>query len=111
MILPANFANQVREGEDINFCPYCSRILYYEEVSEDQQEDYINLGVAGSLAGLDEDFKDEDPELVDEEEREVSEFDEDEDGEYSEDSEDQDNEDSDDDDDDQDDSEREEDED
>ena len=89
MILPANFANEVREGEDINFCPYCSRILYYEEVSEDQQEDYLNMGVAGSLAGLDEDFKDEDPDLSDDEEREESEYDEDE-NEFSEDSEDED---------------------
>ena len=91
MILPANFANEVREGEDINFCPYCSRILYYEEVSEDQQEDYLNMGVAGSPAGLDEDFKDEDPDLADDEEREESEYDEDE-NEFSDDSEDEDDE-------------------
>lgn len=76
MILPANFANEVREGEDINFCPYCSRILYYEEVSEDQQEDYFDMGVAGSLAGLDEDFDDEDSEERDDEDEEIkSEFD------------------------------------
>ena len=75
MILPANFANQVREGEDINFCPYCSRILYYEEVSEDQQEDYFDIGAAGSLAGLDEDFDDEDSEYnEDEDEESKSEF-------------------------------------
>ncbi len=60
MILPANFANEVREGEDINFCPYCSRILYYEEVSEDQQQDFTSMGVAGSLAGLDDDDDDDD---------------------------------------------------
>ena len=59
MILPAQFANIVREGENINFCPYCSRILYYEEVSEDQQQDYTAMGVAGSLAGLDDDDDDE----------------------------------------------------
>lgn len=73
MILPANFANEVREAEnngdkDILFCPYCSRILYYEEVSEDQQEDYFDIGVAGSLAGFDEDFDDED-ETEDDDER------------------------------------------
>ena len=80
MILPANFANEVREGEDINFCPYCSRILYYEEVAEDQQEDYFDMGAAGSLAGLDEDFEDEDSEFAeDEDEESRSEFDEDED--------------------------------
>lgn len=60
MILPANFANLVREGVDINFCPYCSRILYYEEVSEDQQQDFTTMGVAGSLAGLDDDDDDDD---------------------------------------------------
>lgn len=73
MILPANFANEVREAEnngdkDILFCPYCSRILYYEEVSEDQQEDYFDIGVAGSLAGFDDDFDDED-ETEDDDER------------------------------------------
>ena len=79
MILPANFANEVREGEDINFCPYCSRILYYEEVAEDQQEDYFDIGAAGSLAGLDEDFEDEDSEFGEDEDEETrSEFDEDE---------------------------------
>ena len=31
MILPAQFANQVHLGEEIVFCPYCSRILFYEE--------------------------------------------------------------------------------
>ncbi len=92
MILPANFANEVREGEDINFCPYCSRILYYEEVSEDQQEDYFDIGAAGSLAGLDDDFDDEDSEFAeDEDEDSKSEFDdEDEIDEDSEDSDDED---------------------
>lgn len=92
MILPANFANEVREGEDINFCPYCSRILYYEEVSEDQQEDYFDMGAAGSLAGLDDDFDDEDSEFAeDEDEDSKSEFDdEDEIDEDSEDSDDED---------------------
>ncbi|WP_022932688.1 zinc ribbon domain-containing protein [Treponema bryantii] len=98
MILPANFANEVREGEDINFCPYCSRILYYEEVSEDQAEDYFDIGAAGSLAGLDDEFEDEDSEYGDDEEKEErSEFDDEEEfDEESEDSEDED-EDSDDD--------------
>lgn len=103
MILPANFANEVREGEDINFCPYCSRILYYEEVSEDQQEDYFDMGVAGSLAGLDEDFEDEDSEEREDEDEEIkSEFDDEDeiDDEDSEDTEDEDDEDSDDEDDD-----------
>jgi predicted nucleic acid-binding Zn-ribbon protein len=71
MILPANFANEVREAEgngdkDILFCPYCSRILFYEEVSEDQQEDYFDIGVAGSLAGFDE-YLDDDEKAFDDE--------------------------------------------
>ena len=92
MILPANFANEVREGEDINFCPYCSRILYYEEVAEDQQEDYLDIGAAGSLAGLDDEFEDEDSEFSEDEDEETrSEFDdEDEADDESEDSEDED---------------------
>ncbi len=31
MVLPAQFQNDVHAGEHILFCPYCSRILYYEE--------------------------------------------------------------------------------
>ena len=92
MILPANFANEVREGEDINFCPYCSRILYYEEVNEDQQENYFDIGAAGSLAGLDDDDEDESEYGEDEDEEIRSEFD-DEDEDLDEDSEDSDDED------------------
>ena len=58
MILPANFANEVHEGENIKFCPYCSRILFYEEVEDGMAEDYFDMGVAGSLAD-DDDFEDE----------------------------------------------------
>ncbi len=31
MVLPHAFVNRVRKQKDIIFCPYCSRILYYEE--------------------------------------------------------------------------------
>jgi len=31
MVLPAQFVNDVRGGEEIQFCPYCSRILFWEE--------------------------------------------------------------------------------
>ena len=70
MILPAQFANLVREGDSINFCPYCSRILFYEDSGdEDAYNSYFSLEEAGSLADLDdEDFGDE--EGFDEEERE-----------------------------------------
>ena len=31
MRLPVQFVNDVRKEEEIMFCPYCSRVLYYEE--------------------------------------------------------------------------------
>lgn len=42
MELPQQFANTVRRKEDINFCPYCSRILFYEESEEDGNEAVIH---------------------------------------------------------------------
>ncbi len=67
MILPAQFANTVREGENINFCPYCSRILFYEETGEEEVYDF-SFDQAGSLADLSDD--DSEIEGLDEEERE-----------------------------------------
>jgi RNase P subunit RPR2 len=52
MILPAQFANSVRQGQEIVFCPYCSRILFYEE-SEVGEEDFFDSEDAGSLSDLD----------------------------------------------------------
>lgn len=69
MILPANFANEVRVGDNINFCPYCSRILYYEELSEEEAESYFDISAVGSLAGFDDDDLLDDDEELDEEER------------------------------------------
>ena len=75
MILPAQFANIVREGENINFCPYCSRILFYEDTGNEKDFDpIISMDDAGSLADLDDDFDDE--EGYDEEEREEKLYDE-----------------------------------
>lgn len=34
MILTVQFVNEVRKGEGIMFCPYCSRILFYQKESE-----------------------------------------------------------------------------
>lgn len=58
MILPAQFANEVREGDSILFCPYCSRILYHLDSDEASQESFFND--AGSLSDLDEDYEMED---------------------------------------------------
>jgi predicted nucleic acid-binding Zn-ribbon protein len=72
MILPAQFANTVRQGEEIVFCPYCSRILFYEE-SEQGEEEFFSDEDSGSLSDLD-DMEDEDYD-DDEEEEEKGNFD------------------------------------
>ncbi|MCK9169197.1 MAG: C4-type zinc ribbon domain-containing protein [Treponema sp.] len=83
MILPAQFANEVRKGENILFCPYCSRILFYEETTENEQESYFKLDDAGSLADIDDD---EDFDTEDEYEKDEDELSEDEDTEETEES-------------------------
>ena len=70
MILPAQFANNVRQGEEIVFCPYCSRILFYEE-SEQEEEDFFSEEDSGSLSDLD-DMEDEDYDEDEEEEEKVN---------------------------------------
>lgn len=56
MILPAQFVNEVRQSNKIHFCPYCSRVLLYEESAE--AEDLLVDIESGSLSDLD-DFGDE----------------------------------------------------
>jgi len=56
MILPAEFVNEVRQSNKITFCPYCSRVLYYQE--GEAQDEYLVDIESGSLADLD-DFGDE----------------------------------------------------
>ncbi|MDR2184785.1 MAG: C4-type zinc ribbon domain-containing protein [Treponema sp.] len=68
MILPAQFANLVRLGEEIVFCPYCSRILFYEE-SEQGEEDFFDNEDAGSLSDLDDMDDDEYDEDEEEDEK------------------------------------------
>ncbi|MDR1866772.1 MAG: C4-type zinc ribbon domain-containing protein [Treponema sp.] len=60
MVLPIQFANDVRQGKDIVFCPYCSRILFYEE-SDQMEENFFDNDDAGSLSDLD-DLDEEDEE-------------------------------------------------
>ena len=65
MILPAQFANEVHRGDKILFCPYCSRILRYEE-DDGVESTFFSMDEAGSLADLDdEDLLDEDQEGLD----------------------------------------------
>jgi predicted nucleic acid-binding Zn-ribbon protein len=70
MILPAQFANSVRKGEDTVYCPYCSRILFYEE-SEQGEEEFFDTEDMGSLADLD-DMDDEEYDEDEEEEEKVN---------------------------------------
>lgn len=60
MILPAQFANEVHAGEKILFCPYCSRILFHQDILEGEEvEDFHSMDETGSLADFEEDFADE----------------------------------------------------
>lgn len=60
MILPAQFVNEVRKGEDILFCPYCSRILFFEELESDESYDttFLTDDDAEGLADLEDDDDD-----------------------------------------------------
>ncbi|MDR2742831.1 MAG: C4-type zinc ribbon domain-containing protein [Treponema sp.] len=75
MILPVQFANEVRLGEKIVFCPYCSRILFYEEVEEGEEE-FFDVEDAGSLSDLDDIDEEEEEEEEDEEEEKVTDYEE-----------------------------------
>lgn len=55
MILPKQFVNDVRAGEDILFCPYCSRILFFQETEGEDQSTYMTAEVGG-LSDLVDDF-------------------------------------------------------
>jgi predicted nucleic acid-binding Zn-ribbon protein len=70
MILPTQFANEVRQGEDFIFCPYCSRILYYEE-SEEGELSFFDTDDTGSLSDLD-DMEEDEYEEDDEDEEKVN---------------------------------------
>jgi predicted nucleic acid-binding Zn-ribbon protein len=76
MVLPVQFANVIHQGEEIVFCPYCSRILFYEESGQDG-ENYFDAEDSGSLSDLDEmEDDDYDDEEEDEEESAEIEFEE-----------------------------------
>ena len=70
MILPMQFVNDVRTGKSIMFCPYCSRILFFQEDGEDAFYVDENEGIF-EVDDFDvEDGGDEDEELLEEEEEE-----------------------------------------
>lgn len=51
MQLPHQFVNEVRDGVDFHFCPYCSRILFYEEAYEDETAETAEIE-SGGLSDL-----------------------------------------------------------
>jgi len=73
MILPAQFSNNVRLYEEFVFCPYCSRILFFEE-SPEGEEIFFDNDDAGALYDLEE--EEEEMEEEDKEEEKISDFDE-----------------------------------
>ena len=75
MILPVQFSNNVRLGEEFVFCPYCSRILFYEE-SSDGEEAFFDIDESGSLYDPEEDDEEEGEEEEKEEEKASIEFEE-----------------------------------
>ena len=80
MILPAQFANEVRDEQEILFCPYCSRILRWQETKDGDGEEYFTMDDAGSLADLSDDddlIDDDDEDVADDEAK--GEYDEDDD--------------------------------
>ncbi|MGP1438711.1 MAG: zinc ribbon domain-containing protein [Treponema sp.] len=54
IVLPPQFINEVRAGTEIKYCPYCSRILFYEASSSFQEDDPIIFDDSdmGGLADL-----------------------------------------------------------
>ncbi|MCL2763198.1 MAG: C4-type zinc ribbon domain-containing protein [Treponema sp.] len=58
MILPAQFSNNVRLREEYVFCPYCSRILFYEE-SPEGEEIFFDTEDSGSLYDPEEEEEEE----------------------------------------------------
>lgn len=67
IVLPAQFVNEVRAGEEIKFCPSCSRVLYYETGGEDFSQVLFDDDDMGGLSDLidEDDLEEEDPVLID----------------------------------------------
>ena len=56
MILPAQFANEIQSETELKYCPYCSRVLYYEASDvelEDADEFTFDDSDMGGLADFD----------------------------------------------------------
>ncbi len=58
MILPAQFVNDVRQQNRVIFCPYCTRVLRFQETEEKDDDSLLFDIESGSLADL-EDYAEE----------------------------------------------------
>jgi len=54
IVLPPQFINEVRDAEQIQYCPYCSRILFYEKTQTPiiNDDDVFDDSEMGGLADL-----------------------------------------------------------
>jgi len=54
IVLPPQFINEVRDAQEIKYCPYCSRILFYEKTQYfiPEDEDVFEDSDMGGLADL-----------------------------------------------------------
>ena len=68
MILPPQFVNTVRLGERVEFCPYCSRILFYQE---DEEGEALETAVVDEDAEDEEEEEEEEEDAAEEEEEEI----------------------------------------
>jgi uncharacterized protein len=68
MILPPHFVNTVRTGEHVEFCPYCSRILFYQA---DEEGDSLEAAIVEDDAEEEEEEEEEDEDAGEEEEEEL----------------------------------------
>lgn len=59
MILPGQFVNNVRSGEEILFCPHCSRVLFFEEGGKDFSNVFFDHDDGALLDLIDEDDEEE----------------------------------------------------
>jgi predicted nucleic acid-binding Zn-ribbon protein len=69
MILPPQFVNEVRLGEKVEFCPYCSRILFYS--AEDEEESLETAIMEEEAEEEEEEEEEQEEEAPEEEEEEI----------------------------------------
>jgi len=67
MILPPQFVNTVRLGERVEFCPYCSRILFYQPDEEGEVTETASIEEEVEEEEEEEEEEDEAPEDEEEE--------------------------------------------